>query len=63
VRSDSQLIGKEATGEEAVEPEAIAIGSGLKLILDEELLTTEQNPGSDSDVGGRQWPLTASRGG
>jgi hypothetical protein len=49
--------------EEALESEAIAIDSSLKLVLDEEEVTTEQIPGSDGDIEGRRWPTMVSRGG
>jgi hypothetical protein len=41
----------------------IAIGSGLKLVLDEEEVTAERIPGSDSNREGQQWPAMASKGG
>jgi hypothetical protein len=52
-----------AAGEEALRQEAIAIGSVLKPVLDEEEVIVEQIPGSDGDRDGRWWPTTMSRGG
>jgi hypothetical protein len=63
VAGDGELIGEEAVGEEVLRPEAIAVGSGLKLVLDEEEVMTERIPGSDGDGEGRWWPATARRGG
>jgi hypothetical protein len=60
---DGELIGEEAAGEEALRSEAIAVGSGLKLVLDEEEVTAEQILSSDDDREGRRWPVMASRGG
>jgi hypothetical protein len=60
---DGELIGLEVAGEEVLGPEAIAIGSGLMLVLDEEEVTAEWIPGSDGDGEGRRWPAIASRGG
>jgi hypothetical protein len=40
VAGDGELIEEEAAGEEVLRPEAIAVGSGLKLVLDEEEVTT-----------------------
>jgi hypothetical protein len=63
VAGDGELIGEEAVGEEVLRPEAIAVGSGLKLVLDEEEVTTERIPGSGGDGEGQWWPATARRGG
>jgi hypothetical protein len=60
---DGELVREEAAGEEALWPEAIAISSGLKLVLDEEEVTAEQIPDSDGDGEGWQWLVMASRGG
>jgi hypothetical protein len=49
-------------GEEALGPEVIAIGSGLKLVLDEEEVTAERIPGSDGDGEGWWWLAMVSRG-
>jgi hypothetical protein len=60
---DSELIREEAAGEESLGLEVIAIGSGLKLVLDEEEVIAERVPSSDSDGDGQRWPATASKGG
>jgi hypothetical protein len=48
VAGDRELVGDEAASEEALGPEAIAVGSGLKLVLDEEVAT-------ERDGSGRRW--------
>jgi hypothetical protein len=53
---DGELIRKQAAGEEALGPEAIAVGSGMKLELDEEEMMTEWIPGSEGNREGRRWP-------
>jgi hypothetical protein len=60
---DGELVREEAAGEEALWPEAIAISSGLKLVLDEEEVTAEQIPDSDGDGEGWRWLVMACRGG
>jgi hypothetical protein len=50
---DSELTGEGAAGEESLGPDAIAVGSGLKLVLDEEEVTAEWIPGSDGN--GEGW--------
>jgi hypothetical protein len=40
----------------------VVVGSSLKLVLEEEEVTVEWIPSSDSDREGRRWPVTASRG-
>jgi hypothetical protein len=57
---DGELIGEEAVGEEALEPRVIAVGSGLKLVLDEKEVTAERIPNSNGDGDGegrddRRW--------
>jgi hypothetical protein len=52
-----------AASEEALRQEAIAIGSVLKPVLDEEEVIVERIPGSDGDRDGRWWPTMMSRGG
>jgi hypothetical protein len=59
---DDELIEEEAVGEEVLGPEAIAIGSGLKLVLDEDEVTAERIPSSNSDGEGQHWPAMVSRG-
>jgi hypothetical protein len=49
---DGELIGEEAAGEEALGPRVIAIGSGLKLVLDEKEVTAERIPSSNGDGDG-----------
>jgi hypothetical protein len=63
VAGDGELIKEEAAGEQALGQRVIAIGSGLKLVLDEEEVTVERIPGSDSNREGQQWPAMASKGG
>jgi hypothetical protein len=48
-----ELIREETAGKEALGLEAIAIGSGLKVVLDEEEVMAERILGSDGDGNGR----------
>jgi hypothetical protein len=48
--------------EEALGPKVIAIGSGLKLELDEDEATARRIPGSDDDREGWRWLVMVSRG-
>jgi hypothetical protein len=62
VVGNSELTGEEAVNEEALGPKVIAIGSGLKLELDEEEVTARRIPGSDGDREGWRWLVMVSRG-
>jgi hypothetical protein len=55
-------MARRTAGEEALGLKAIAIGSGLKLMLDEEEVTVEWFPSSDDDGERWRWPATTSRG-
>jgi hypothetical protein len=54
VAGDGELVGEEAATEEVIMTEAIAVGSGLKLVLDKGLVTAKRIPGSGGDGGGRR---------
>jgi hypothetical protein len=60
---DGELTGEEALGEEALGQEAIAVGSCLKLVLEEEEVTAERILSLDGDGEGRWLPVMVSRGG
>jgi hypothetical protein len=53
VAGDDELTRDEAAGEEALGLEVVAIGLGLKLVLDEEEVTAEWIPDSNDDGEGR----------
>jgi hypothetical protein len=58
---DEELTGEEAVGEGALGPEAIAVGSGLKPVLDGEEVTAERILSSDGDRKGWRRLVTVSR--
>jgi hypothetical protein len=60
--ANGELTREEAMGKEVLGPEAIAIGSGLKLVLNEEEVTAERIPCSNGDGEGQRWPAMVSRG-
>jgi hypothetical protein len=62
VAGDGELVGEEAATEEVIMTEVIAVGSGLKLVLDKGWVTAKLIPGSGGDGGGRCWPAAVSRG-
>jgi hypothetical protein len=49
VAGDGELAGEEVVGKGVLGPEAIAMGSGLKPVLDKEEATAERVPGSNDD--------------
>jgi hypothetical protein len=49
VAGDGELTGEEVAGKGALGPEAIAMGSGLKPVLDKEEAMAERFPGSNDD--------------
>jgi hypothetical protein len=49
VAGDGELAGEEVVAKGVLGPEAIAMGSGLKPVLDKEEATAEQVPGSNDD--------------
>jgi hypothetical protein len=59
---DGELIGEEATAEEVLVPEAIAVGSSLERVLDLEAGTMALRGGSNRNEGGQWWCSLASRG-
>jgi hypothetical protein len=53
VAGDDELTRDEAAGEESLGSEAVAVGLGLKLVLDEEEVMAEWIPDSNDDREGR----------
>jgi hypothetical protein len=58
---DGELIREEVAAEQVLMPEAIAVGSSLKRVLDVEVRTTVQIPGLHGDEERCRWCSTASK--